>query len=41
VHLGAGLRRANRCPMVTVFEIMPVLALAFAIVLLPVLGDRP
>lgn len=27
--------------MVTVFEIFPILAMAFAIVLLPLLGDEP
>ena len=27
--------------MVTVFEIMPILAMAMMVVLLPVLGDRP
>jgi hypothetical protein len=27
--------------MVTVFEIMPVLAMAMMVVLIPVLGDRP
>jgi hypothetical protein len=34
--------RANqRCLMVTAFEIMPVLAMAMAIVLIPVVGNRP
>ena len=27
--------------MVTVFQIMPVLVMAMAVVLIPVLGDRP
>jgi len=35
------LARAKRCPVVTAFEIMPVLAMAMLVVLIPVVGDNP
>ena len=34
-------RRDGACPMVNPLEIMPVLALAIALVLLPLVADRP
>jgi hypothetical protein len=33
--------RTERCLMVTALEIMPVLAMAMMVVLIPVVGSRP
>jgi hypothetical protein len=38
---GPGTRRAGGVPMVNPLEILPVLALALTLVLLPLIADRP